>query len=141
MIKINIKDAKKMWVWGNNINIKAKRWIMCEVEDGYLGLKEGVNPDNYMEFWSPFVIFRRAEKIKEFEWRAFKRGEMPAEYVNYIYRKKYLVSQQFRPVGYDSDSISQLRFYDGWLNNIEVFDEREVSKDNGKTWEPVGVRE
>jgi len=64
MIKVNIKDAKKMWVW-DSVNTKTKRWVVCELEDGYLALGERVSPDNYMEFWSPFVIFRHAEIIQE----------------------------------------------------------------------------
>jgi len=103
----------------------------------------GVKYDYYSENQGCGWLKNWLKNIRPIEekWRAFKGGEMPIECVNYIYRKKYLVSQQFRVVGYNRDSTSQLRFYDGWLSNIEVFSEREVSKDGGKTWEPVGVKE
>jgi len=140
MIKVNIKDAKKMCVWNNNMNIKEERWVICELEDGYLALAEKVKPNNYMEYWHPFVIYRHAEEIKESEWRQFKEGEMPIEYINYLYKDKK-TGVVDRPTGYVGRTSVQLRIYNGWKNSQTLFEEKEVSKDGGKTWEPVGVKE
>jgi len=96
----------------------------------------GVDGRGWLKSWLKDI--RPVEK----GWRAFKRGEIPIGYVNYLYKYKS-TGRVEKAIGYDncSKAIAQLMFHNGWINNQIMFDTREVSKDNGKTWEPVGVKE
>ena len=85
-------------------------------------------------------------KQKEPGWRAFKNGEMPLKYLDYIYCYRKKGSKlYYKPICYNWDATAdaQLQFnYGGewrWFSHKQLFETRLVLIDD--KWQPVGVRE
>ena len=142
MIKKN--EMKKMWVWNfggepikgyvTDISIHGKALVVDQEHE--VEFREG---KEYYPKW-----YDRCKRIEESEWRVFGAGEMPMEYLNYLYREKN-INIIYRPIYYDPTNTScfQLGFSSihkrlNWVSNDELYDNWEVLKHFGGEWQPVG---
>ncbi len=146
---IDKSQIKKMWVWNEDIpNPKThKAYVLFKDDTGYCAVDTWL--EEYFEKGEDFgtIYWKHAEKIQE-KWRPFREGEMPAEYIGYLYRHKathriYKAGVYSYPALQDI-GIQGVQLYlvaYRWVGNKDLFENFEVSKDGGKTWEPIGVKE
>ena len=143
---INKNEIKKMWVWHSNKAKRKKRYVLYGVDDGCIAVQE--QDEETFErgggYFKP-LGWKHYEEIKEPESRAFKAGEMPREYLNYVYRRKTaeicIIPTAYSQVGKVQLCFSALKNVsdEDWISNTELHTNWEVLIND--KWQFVGVKE
>ena len=91
------------------------------------------------------ISYKECCKQKESKTRAFKAGEMPREYLNYVYRRKTaeicIIPTAYSQVGDVQLCFSALKNVsdENWIGNKQLYADWEVLIND--KWQPVGVKE
>ena len=131
---------KKMEVSQNGVHWTKRYVHFIPVERDCYAVEEGREEDFLND--RPYMTerWKHCREIKEDVYRAFNPGEMPANFIDGIFREKGEYSGIiYKPSALDTAIESeQLRFSSGWYSNDAIFKLYERMTDRG--WVPVGVK-
>jgi len=131
---------KKMKVWERNLTYERYVVHINENLSCYAVKSEAEKDFEFGIYDVPLTYWKHCEEIEEAEYRSFKPGEMPMDFIDRPFRSKNRSSHFIdKPTRFDTlKTTIQIMIKERWFSHEVLYHDYEVYI-NGE-WVPVGVK-